>query len=150
MAKWENFKNNFSLVASWGFRLFINFVAFVGLALIGYELLAIVAQSRWPALDTVATYIGTILTISGTLCTALSIYFYSDKPTPPEKISIYVTAPIVSTACVIAIWHFVRTGSMPPHILNGFALLAIAGALLRIHPHPLKDERIYWKHTTTT
>ena len=87
----------------------------------------------------------TMFTIIGTLLTALSIYSYSERPSPPEKISVYFTAPIVSVACVITLIYFIKVKSIPAHIINGFVLLAIAGALLRIQPNPLKDERLYWR-----
>jgi hypothetical protein len=150
MATWAGFKKDMVFVIAWGFRLFVNFIAFVGVALISYELIAAHYASHWPVLDVIAIYLSTIFTLVGTIFMALSIYFYSVKPTPPEKISIYVTAPIVTAACLGTLIYFLKVGSIPAHVLNGFALLAIAGALLRIQPHPVKDEMLYWKSTTNT
>ncbi|HJW86481.1 MAG TPA: hypothetical protein VJ440_07605 [Candidatus Brocadiaceae bacterium] len=148
MAIKTSLKDNVLFVLSCGFRLFITFIAFIGIVLIVYELIALYYASRWPVLDTIAIYISNILTLLGTLFTALSIYFYSERPSPPEKISVYFTAPVISIACLGTLVYFLKTGTVSSHIVNGFALLAIAGALLRVQPNPLMDERLYWRRTT--
>ena len=96
-------------------------------------------------LDVAANYVSPILVLAGTMLTALSIYFYSERPTPPENISVYFVAPIVIGSCVVAIMYVVTGTSIPAHMLNGFAVLAISGSILRIQSNPLKDERVYWR-----
>jgi hypothetical protein len=131
-------------VLAWFFRIFLNGVAFFGIALILYEVLATRYNSRWPLLDSNATYISTLLTLFGAFCTAVSIYFYSERMTPPEKISMFITAPLVACACIMAVFLFFWSGGLPLNVVNGFALLAISGALLRIQPHPVKDNDLFW------
>jgi surface polysaccharide O-acyltransferase-like enzyme len=119
-------------------------VAFFGITLILYDLLATWSGSRWSLLDSIATYVSTLLTLLGTICTAVSIYFYSEQMAPPEKMSAFVTAPIIIGACLLAIVYFFWAGHLPGQIVNGFALIAIAGALLRFQPHPVKDSNLFW------
>lgn len=65
--------------------------------------------------------------------------------TPPEKLSVFLWSPIILFMCVIAIIYFFKHGSLPANTVNGFALLAIAGALFRIQLYPLKDGRLFWE-----
>jgi uncharacterized membrane protein len=134
-----------TFVASWTFRIFLNLVGAFGIGLICYELVASWNGSRWPWLDSNAPYISTLLTLLGTICTAASIYFYSEKMTPPEKMSVIVFSPIILFMCVVVMIYFLKNGSLPVNTINGFALLAIVGALFRIQPHPLKDSRLFWE-----
>ena len=134
-----------SFVIAWTFRIFLTCVAFFGIVLIIYELLATWFVSRWLLLDSIATYISTLLTLLGTIFTAASIYFYSNQMTPPEKMSVFITAPIIIGVCLVAMIYFFSTGRLQGQVVNGFALLAIAGALLRIQPHPVKDSNLFWR-----
>jgi hypothetical protein len=128
-----------AFLAAWTFRIFLNFVGAFGIGLVGYEFVASWSGSRWFWLDSSAPYISTLLTLLGTIFTSASIYFYSEKMTPPEKMSKMVFAPIILFMCGVAIVYFLKNGSLPVNAVNGFSLLAIVGALFRIQPHPLKD-----------
>lgn len=142
----ENFINNIKFIISWSFRLFVNIIGVLGLVLIAYEILALVFKSRWELLDNIAFFLSTLFTLIGVMLTSLSIYFYSEKPSPPEKI----VAPVVIISSLISIFTLFKTNTLPANIVSGFALLAIAGALLRIHTNPLKDDRLYWNCTTNS
>ena len=41
---------------------------------------------------------------------------------------------------MIALIVLVRAGSLPVIVVNGFSLMAISGALLRLHPIPPPEE----------
>ena len=128
---------------AWILRIGINFFAFLGICLIGYELIAKWSGSRWKLVDTYAPFVGSLLTLLGTLCTIVSIYFYTERTTQPEWMSKYITAPVIGVACVITLYILYIDGSVPANVVNGFAILAIAGSLLRIQPHPMRDEWLF-------
>lgn len=107
----------------------------VGILLIFYELSADYTGIRAPQLDRVAAFFGSLLTFVGTAATALSIYLYKVKPTDPSP-EAYWVAPIVLLGCAICIFFLVRQGHLPDNIVNGFALLGLAGGLMRIQPNP--------------
>lgn len=150
MQKYKVSKDDVAFIISWLFRLFVNFIGFLGIILILYEIIAIHYSSRWSILDLHSNNISIIFTFLGVILTALSAYFYTEKPKPPEKISIYFVAPSIIISCGVAIYFFIKNGSLPTNISNGFALLAIAGALLRIHTNPIQDERLYLSGTTNS
>jgi hypothetical protein len=139
----EFFKAAIYLISS-GFRILVNVVfGGFGLALILSDQFS---GSQWQLLETNASGISTFLTLIGTFCTAGSIYLYSDKQnTPPEKLSVFLTAPIILIMCGCAMLYFVKNGSLPSNTVNGFSMLAIGGALLRAQPNPSKDNEIYWR-----
>ncbi|MBW2331842.1 MAG: hypothetical protein JRF30_13280 [Deltaproteobacteria bacterium] len=88
--------------------------------------------SIWPVLEKWVNPISSSLTIFAVLITAASIYFYKPYIHPPEKFSKYISAPSVIVSCIIAEIFLISTGSIPPVIVNGFALLGISGGLFRI------------------
>jgi len=117
-------------------RKFFNGLGYSGLMFIIYGVISQGTGSVWPILEKWVNPISSFLTIIATLITAASIYFYSDVVThPPERFSKYVSAPIVIVSSIIALVYLVRNGGdIPPVIVNGFALLGLAGALFRIQP----------------
>ncbi|HEY9825254.1 MAG TPA: hypothetical protein V6D19_07385 [Stenomitos sp.] len=140
-----------SFVAAWAYRISLNIVlGGFGIGLIAYELWAGLNSSRWSWLDSNAQYISTWLTLLGTICTAGSIYFYTEKTTPPEKMSVCLWSPIILTMCLVSIFYLIIKGSLPSNTVNSFALLAIAGALFRIQPHPLQNCRLFWERKRRT
>jgi surface polysaccharide O-acyltransferase-like enzyme len=77
------------------------------------------------------------LTLVGVVMTALSIYL-PQNPSPPEHFSKVYSAPVTIICAVIALVYLLMSGSLSTHIVNGFALLAIAGGLFRIQGNPRK------------
>jgi hypothetical protein len=113
-------------------RKFFNFLGFSGVMFIIYGVVSRGTGSIWPPLEKWVNPISTFLTILAVLMTAASIYFYKPYIHPPEKFSKYVAAPSVIASCIIAGIFLVSNGSIPPVIVNGFALLGISGGLFRI------------------
>jgi hypothetical protein len=138
-------KRNTLFIVSWAFRLFIDFIGYVGLLLIVYELVAYISSSRWVLIDRLANSISITLTLFSAMVTAGSVYFYNEKPNPPEKVSVYFAAPLIILMCFIAMFVYIRTRALPANVVNGFALMAIAGALYRLHINPVNDRRAFWK-----
>jgi drug/metabolite transporter (DMT)-like permease len=115
--------------------LFTNGLGFAGAILIGYSVLAEYTKP-WEPIEKVSGFVSPLLTILGTLVTAASIYVPYSAVHPPWPESRFLASPIVIVACIIALWFLVRDKKLPPMLVNGFALLAIAGALKRIFPNP--------------
>lgn len=113
-------------------RKFFNFLGFSGVMFVIYGVVSRGAGSIWPVLEKWVNPISAFLTILAVLVTAASIYLYKPYIHPPEKFSKYVSAPVVITFCIIAESFLISTGSIPPVIVNGFALLGISGGLFRI------------------
>jgi hypothetical protein len=128
------------------FRFILNGVGYFGLFLIVFELKIIIFKNSPSKLiidEKTATYISTFLTLLGTILTVASIYYFPEKTTAPEKKSIFFTAPIMLFMCIVAMYIFLRNKKLPPNIINGFALVAIVGSLLRIQVNPSKDPNLY-------
>ena len=113
-------------------RKFFNFLGFSGIMFIIYGVVSRGTGSIWPLLEKWVTPISAFLTILAALITAASIYFYAPRIHPPEKFSKYISAPLVIASCIIAEIFLITSGSIPPVIVNGFALLGISGGLFRI------------------
>ncbi|MBI1867571.1 MAG: hypothetical protein HYS06_04660 [Methylocystis sp.] len=113
-----------------------------GIFLIIYELCADRLQLRTTGLGQIATFLGTLVTFIGVAVTAASIYFPIGEATKPDRGS-YPIAAIVIIGCVVAIYILLTQGRVPENIVNGFALLGLSGALMRIQPNPqLAAERL--------
>ena len=133
-------------VLSISFRIFFNLVAFTGALILVYSMTSLFyPDAVWLWFEERTPLLASSLTITGTLLAAISIYLYPEISSPLEKVSIYVTAPIVIMLCFAGVFVLIKFGTLPNTMLNGFALLAIAGALLRLQPNPYNDERIYHK-----
>ena len=115
--------------------LFTQSLGFCGVLLILYSVLA-EYTTPWPPIEKAATFISSLLTILGTVVTALSIYVPSSSIHVPWPHSRYIVAPAVITAGVIATVFLVRRKTLPPMLINGFALLAMSGGLKRLLPNP--------------
>jgi len=117
--------------------LFNMLIGGVGILLIIYELIADPTGIRAVQLDKLAGFFGALMTFVGVIVTAASIYFYTEKMSKPSPES-YWSAPIVIVGCLICLYFLFKTGDIPVHIINGFALLGLCGGLLRIQPNPQK------------
>lgn len=120
-------------------RKFFNFLGWSGVLFILYGVVSAGTGSVWPPIERWVTPASAFLTLTGTLLTAASVYFYLPHPHAPERFSLYVSAPLVVISSFIAMVFLVVYGQLPPVIVNGFALLAISGALFRIQPRPAED-----------
>src|SRR5574341_749050 len=92
-------------------------IGFVGGLLVLYGAIAEYTGERWGPAERSASFLSAFVTLFGAIVTAGSIYLYSPSPRPPWQGSRYFLAPPV---------------------INGFALIALAGALIRLVPHPME------------
>ncbi len=116
-------------------RKFFNFMGFAGVVFIIYGLVSEVTKNPWPLLEQWMNFLSSLLTLFGTVLTAGTVYIWSRQPHPPERFSLYVSAPVVIAGAVAAIVFLLWKQQLPTAVVNGFALLAMAGALFRIQPH---------------
>jgi hypothetical protein len=72
------------------------------------------------------------LTLFGVVVTCSTVYMYKGNPHPPEQFSKYVSAPTVIIVCIVAGWIYATRGSLPTLVINGLAMLGLAGAFFRI------------------
>jgi hypothetical protein len=106
----------------------------VGFLLIGYGAFFRYGDARWDFLENIANYLAAISTLVGTSVVACLAYF------PPhtrrsDSHSRYVIAPFILILITVSIIRWVCTRSLPsPHVVNGFAILGIAGSILRALP----------------
>jgi hypothetical protein len=113
---------------------FINGLAYAGVAFIAYGSISAVTGEKWTPIERYGTEIAAVLTVCGTILTAASIYVFGHVSRPPIWFSRWVSAPLVIGASIAALVAIGIYGGLPTLVVNGFALLAIAGALFRMHP----------------
>jgi hypothetical protein len=119
------------------FRFSCVALGILGGAFIVYGLVAGMTGQTWKPLEDVAEPLSACLTVVGAVITAGSIYMFAGAPShPPDPISREATAPFVIVSGVVALAILGRTGSLPPIVVNGFSMMAIAGGLLRVQPRP--------------
>jgi hypothetical protein len=120
-------------VRSQAIHLVIIGLGFCGAAFVAYAVIVGLTGVPWPVAERIAGPASTFLTFVGTALTALSIYVPSGSVPPPQRLSLWITAPIVVTACALAagamLWF-----ELSPVLVNGFAIIGIAGALFRLRP----------------
>ena len=105
-----------------------------GGALVAYSVVAAFTQV-WPPLEAVARFGSVLLTVLGALLTATIVYFPKHNRGSWEH-SRKFFAPVIIIACAFAIVGLFWFGSLPPVMVNGFSMLAIAGGLKRAIPYP--------------
>jgi len=120
-------------------RKFFEFFGYLGAMFILYAFITKITGEVWPLLERWAQPLSSFFTLLGGLITAISVYFYSPHPHPPQKFSLYVSAPVVIITSAIAIGSLLLYGTVSPIVVNGFAMMAISGALLRIQPYTVED-----------
>lgn len=107
-----------------------------GATFIGYGLIASATAEPWPVVERIALPLSSGLTIVGAVVTAALIYIPLSEEHPPDLFSRALTAPATILGGVVALAVLLSTGTLPPVLVNGFALLGLAGGLLRIQRRP--------------
>lgn len=117
------------------FRKFFNFLGFAGGIFILYGIVSAVTNAPWPPLEKWMNFLSSFFTLVGTILTAGTVYVWSRQPHPPEKFSLSIAAPLVIVGAIVGIGFLFWKQELPISVVNGFAMLAMAGALFRIQPH---------------
>jgi hypothetical protein len=117
-------------------RFAIIGVGWLGVMLIVYGIVTEITAEKWVPLERIAEPLSSAVTILGTIVVALSIYFWGPNVTPPESMSRYLTAPLIIAASCVAFFILFRNGSLPIVVVNGFAIMGLSGAVLRMQPNP--------------
>jgi hypothetical protein len=116
--------------------LFSGF-GWLGAALIIYGVIAEVTGDKWSPLEHIAEPLSSALTILGTVVVALSVYFFgTSAAAAPEAVLKFVLSPLIILLSFAALIALLLIGRLPIVVVNGFAILGLAGALLRIQPDP--------------
>jgi len=117
------------------FRKIAIFIGYFGVILVMYGTVMTIWVVDYPVLERYAVFVSSLLTILGAVLTAVGIYFPLNKK-PPEFFSLYVSAPAVIILGLTAALYLAARHTISSHVINGFALMAIAGALFRIQEKP--------------
>lgn len=108
----------------------INALGFIGILLIIYPLAAS-EYTPWAPVEALVDHLSVGATLIGVLLTAISVYV-PENQRRSDQFSKLISAPLVVFACMIALaMHFMYSFAIPPHTLNGIAILGIAGGLFR-------------------
>ena len=116
-------------------RKFFNFLGWAGVMFILYGAVA-QGSGAWEPLERWVNPVSTLLTLLGTILTATSVYFFSTSIHAPELFSRFISAPLTIAGGRATIGWLFWTGTVPAVMVNGFALLGIAGGLFRIQRNP--------------
>lgn len=117
-------------------RWLINLFGGCGGTFIAYGAISQWTGFKWIPLERVAPQFSSLLALMGCVLTAGSIYWTDNRPRRPEPMS-YIIAPVVILASLLAIW-IALVGQLSIIIVNGFAIVGLAGALLRMQPNPYR------------
>jgi hypothetical protein len=111
--------------------LSINGLGGIGLLLIAYGVVLYYTGEKYRFLESAADATSVVSTLFGTGLTASSVWFPENKR-PPDEFSKRIAAPLVITGTVFVLYIYIRAVSIPIHIVNGFAVLGLSGALFRL------------------
>jgi len=132
MSRWPRRQGGLIAVAS---RTFFNFVGMYGASLILYSVVSSTLHEPWPLVERCAGQLSSIVTLVSTVLTASSVYFYG-LGSRPSGYSRTISAPIVILGAIIALGILFIKGTIPVHVINGFGMMALAGAWFRLQPRP--------------
>ena len=109
-------------------------LAAIGIMIIIYGIASKWTGEVWRPIEPYVRPTSIYLVLLGLLITSVSIYCPWEVPRPIH-LSRFVTAP-AAILLVCAGIYFETTNGLPESAVNGFALLTIAGAMLRMFPRP--------------
>lgn len=110
----------------------INFLSFIGILLIAYGIALYFTGEKYRFLENAADVISVVATLFGTGMTAASIWL-PENHRPPDEFSKRISAPIVVFLVFFTLVLYFRGGIViPVHVINGFAVLGLSGALFRL------------------
>jgi multisubunit Na+/H+ antiporter MnhB subunit len=125
--------HSYSSLPAWKHALIlgINGLGFSGGVLIAYGIGVVLTGNTYAPFERYASRVADILTLVGVLLTAVSIYGEPNLR-PPDSFSRHISAPLVILATAFTMWLILFSiVTVPAHVVNGFALLGLAGGLFR-------------------
>jgi len=112
----------------------LNAMAVLGATLVVYGTISFFTEKAWEPLEKIADWLSAVFTLVATLSVAISAYLPAHTR-PADLHSRLITAPIVISAIILGICFMIwEKTPLPKLIVNGFAILALSGALLRLLP----------------
>ena len=113
----------------------LNWMGAWGAALIVYGMVCMMTDSVWAPLELIAGWLSAVFTLVALIATLLSVYWPCHTRSA-DKHSKVVVVPIVMLSVAIAMVLMCWKGApLSTHATNGFAILALAGALFRFLPY---------------
>lgn len=110
------------------------FMAFSGVILVAYGTVAAYQGNPWPPIDRVATLMSVALTLISTAIVALSAYFpVHARPADPVSKRYLAPAAVLLVLAGVA-YMFWSATVLPPVVMNGFAIMGLAGSITRLLP----------------
>lgn len=111
----------------------ISLFGYFGGALVFLSFIGIISRSEWvKLLEKPSKWIAVYGTLLGAILAALTVYIPVNTR-EPDPFSRIISAPFVILSALIALILSVFFSiELPPLMINGFALLAIGGTLLRL------------------
>jgi hypothetical protein len=113
------------------FILSINVLGFIGFSLIVYGIVLFYTGEKYRLLESAADAISVVSTLLGTGLTAASVWFPENKR-PPDELSKRIAAPLVIAGAILVSYLYFSGIIIPIHVINGFAVLGLTGALFRL------------------
>jgi hypothetical protein len=112
--------------------LSINGLGGIGLLLIAYGIALYYTGEKYRFFESAAESISVVATLFGTGLTAASVWLPENKR-PPEEFSKRIAAPLVVSGTVFVLFIYLKgAASIPVHVINGFAVIGLSGALFRL------------------
>src|SRR5260221_3931988 len=96
----------------------LNGLGWLGGLLVAYGSVSTWTGKSWEPVEKYAEPVSIGLTIGGCVVTAISIYWYSDKPLPPDHVSRYITAPVGIAAGGVALLLLLSGRSLPSAVVD--------------------------------
>ena len=106
-------------------------MAALGFFLIIYGFVSSKLNSKWPPLEKIANWTSMMATLVAVFFTAISIYFPMNLREPYE-ISYFTAAVVIIGVLCALIYSWKKRMILPIHVINGFAILGLTGALFRL------------------
>jgi hypothetical protein len=114
--------------------LLIHAIGFWGIALIIFGLASMFNLKMARIFGVIADWGSSAITLIATACVALSVYLPAHSRVA-DKQSKLINAPVVVTMVMGAfLLMFIKKSPLDINITNGFAMLALSGALFRMLP----------------
>jgi len=120
---------------NWQYELLnacLNFTGAFGVILIIYGYISHQTKEHWKPLEQIALYVSPIITLLGVIALALSIYI-PNNPRPPFEVSKMITAPVIIIVSLLAFIYLVKNKwVVSEYFIQGFAIFALSGSLIRV------------------
>lgn len=114
--------------------LMIHAIGFWGIALIIFGLASMFNFEMGRIFGVIADWGTSVITLIASACVALSVYLPAHSRAADEQSKLIVAPVVVAMVMGAFILMFIKKSPLDINITNGFAMLALSGALFRMLP----------------